>query len=62
MLKYLAILAATTLLNVLCMTDATDSISVVYILSDILRAAATIVLCVYIFKAFKGAFVPAAAD
>ncbi|MBR1452430.1 MAG: DUF2029 domain-containing protein [Candidatus Methanomethylophilaceae archaeon] len=61
-LKYMAVLAATTLLNVLCMTDATDSISVIYILSDILRAAATIVLCVYIFKAFKGAFVPAAAD
>ena len=58
MLKYMAFLAATTLLNVLCMTDATNDISVIYILSDCLRAAATIILCVYIFKAFNSTFIP----
>ena len=56
MLKYMAFLAAATLLNILCMTDATDKISVIYILSDSLRAAATVVLCVHIFNALRSGF------
>lgn len=59
LLKLMAILAATTLLNTLCMTDSTDKISVIYILSDCLRAAATIALFIYVFRPIKDAFVPA---
>ena len=55
LLKLMVFLALATMLTVLCMKDSTENISVFYILADILKAIATIMLGYDIVKAFKKA-------
>jgi uncharacterized membrane protein len=55
LLKLMVFLALATMLTVLCMKDSTENISVFYVLADILKAIATIMLGYDIVKAFKKA-------
>ncbi|MBE6514184.1 MAG: 2-aminoethylphosphonate--pyruvate transaminase [Thermoplasmata archaeon] len=53
MLHYIVFLCAASLLTVLCMQDATDHISVVYILADALKGVATIILLWHLLKIYR---------
>jgi uncharacterized membrane protein len=53
LLKLLVFLTAATLLTVLCMADATEHISAVYILADCLKGVATVILLYHLIKSFR---------
>jgi hypothetical protein len=53
LLYYLVFLSAASLLTVLAMADSTETVKLHYVLADILKAIAAIVLTVYLLKALK---------